>query len=433
MPKRPKPKMIKVKFSWRIGDGEWQSEIREIEAWYNDAGVRAVGSSLDRFYRMHECEPNLYDGVLYSNFAKANGDSEVQYYTRYMYYNDPADPYEMYLMGYFGSEIDYQELWQTLTITQDGTWEAKDCSSYLDQDGRVVNIVTLNTATGSENIIGVRGGDNTGNRYYEEHEAESYGLTGMMFIAQSDSDGIIDLYHEDSASSEVYLAGYFKFASVETKSITKYSDARILEIQEITKQSDSRILRTEEITKYSDARIVRTEEFTKNSNAVIFKTQEVSKNSNARILRTEEITKTSDAKVVVISTEEIYKTSDAVVFKEQEITKQSDARVLRTEEISKTSDAVIFKTQSVLKPSDARILRTIGIIKPSDSTIFKVQEITKTSDALIIGLTTIIKFSDARILKTMEITKTSDAKIIKEVVSGRRVRRVPLKRRKVTA
>ena len=180
--------------------------------WYNDMGVREVGSALVRYIRTHECEPSPYSA--YTNYVKANAEAKIEYYNRYIYYVDPGDPTEFFVLGYFGSGMDYQELWSLKDITVDATWQEFDLTAELDEDGRVVNVCIFNTETSSENTIGVRGGDSVLNRYYLEHEAESYGITGSCFTARSNSSGIIDLYSSDNVNETAYLAGYFIFTEV---------------------------------------------------------------------------------------------------------------------------------------------------------------------------------------------------------------------------
>ncbi len=203
---------------------------------------------------------------------------------------------------------------------------------------------------------------------------------------------------------------------VEGLEVTKNSDARIkVEEQSVTKTSDARIVLTEEVTKTSDARIHSTEEVTKNSDARIKREGiSVTKNSDARI-KTEgsEVTKTSDARILVEQT--VTKTSDARIFKEGiSVTKNSDARIVYTDEVTKTSDARILNTLDVTKNSDARIKRLgLSVTKNSDARIVYTDEVTKTSDARIKreGIE-VTKTSDARIKDTLEVTKNSDARIV---------------------
>jgi hypothetical protein len=176
--------------------------------WYCDLGVREVGSSLSRLIRVHE--PEGGGNTTYTNYVKADNSSQIQLYHQYL---STPDRYS-YLLGYFGSSIDYVELWTEISDSTDGAFEDQDLSAYLDQDGRVINMLVFNEETTAENNIGVRGGDSSASRYFDEHEAESNGITGDTFTALTNSTGYVSTYSEDASTTEMRLAGYFIFASI---------------------------------------------------------------------------------------------------------------------------------------------------------------------------------------------------------------------------
>jgi hypothetical protein len=176
-------------------------------AYYCDMGVRANGSALARLIRVHESEPA--GSCHYTNYVKADATSIIESYHQYL-----ASPDRFtYLLGYFGSELDYAELWSTKNIVNNTTWEDFDLTAELDQDGRVVNVLMFNTGVDAANVLGARKNGSAVNRYYTEHEAETYGVTGECFTVQTDASGIIELYASVAAAENSYLAGYFKFSS----------------------------------------------------------------------------------------------------------------------------------------------------------------------------------------------------------------------------
>jgi hypothetical protein len=177
----------------------------EIEPnWYNDMGFREDGSSLVRYFRVHESEGG--GGVYYSTYVKASNSSIIESYVRYR--SSPTRYW--YVVGYYDEDdLDFVEGWTEDSETTDSSWEEWDLTANLDEDGRTVVVIATNEERTTENIIGVRGGDSSTNRYYDEHEAESYGEMGATFIANSDSNGVIDIYGEDVSYNSFYFAGYF--------------------------------------------------------------------------------------------------------------------------------------------------------------------------------------------------------------------------------
>lgn len=174
-------------------------------------GVRADGSALSRLLNVHEAEGG--GGCQYTNYVKSAAGGLIECFRQYN--ATPRDRFP-YLVGFYDSSLDYQELWTVKDIINDASWDSFDLTADLDQDGRVVNVVIMNNAIAAGNTLGVRGGASAVNRYYLEHEAEGNGIQGADFCAQSDSSGIIKLYASVSASENTWLAGYFKFTPAVT-------------------------------------------------------------------------------------------------------------------------------------------------------------------------------------------------------------------------
>lgn len=183
-------------------------------------GVRTGGSALSRSVLAHEAENG---GVTCIDFiVKSDASADVEIW-------DPsnangADVF-YYNAGYFGSGMDFTELWQFIdysTVNSASHWETDaDLSAYLDQDGRVVDVMCLNGDIDDPRILGVRGADSSANRYIYEHESEDNGtstgeLTGFSMSAQTDSNGCIDYYQENAFTDQgaYYLTGYIKPASL---------------------------------------------------------------------------------------------------------------------------------------------------------------------------------------------------------------------------
>jgi hypothetical protein len=175
-----------------------------------DIGVRTDGSGLARYFAVHECEPGAAgSGTYYTTFVKSSvADGIFEWYTS-------TTTRYAYILGYFDSDMDYQELWTQSAMAADNTWEEKDLTASLDQDGRVVNYVLVHNDTNAETNCGARiaGGADLA-RYIEEHEAETNGKTGFGITVKTSASGVVDLYCEDASESVFMLAGYFKFTAV---------------------------------------------------------------------------------------------------------------------------------------------------------------------------------------------------------------------------
>jgi len=177
-------------------------------------GARQGGSSIDRKILGHESENTSHGNTLgFITKTDANGDIEV--------YDDASGSSAYRVWGYFDSGVDFVELWQDITPGSSGFIET-DLTSYIDEDGRVVDVLCGNSDTGSEQTIGAYENNGTA-RYFTEHEAEDDGtstgeVTGFSISAQTDVDGKIRVGMSGTTppSPSFYLTGYFKPASTGT-------------------------------------------------------------------------------------------------------------------------------------------------------------------------------------------------------------------------
>jgi hypothetical protein len=174
-----------------------------------EAGVRANGSSLERKLKLHEAEAG---GVNVLDFlVKADGSGIFKSYSTDNAY------IRFYVIGYFGSEMDFVELWQNIPLTTTN-WEAEDLTAYLDADGRMVDFLLVHSAEAALLTLGVRDGDDAATeRKLVEHEAESAGAggeyTGFSMSAKSNASGVVNLI-SSAAGEMLMLTGYFKPAVV---------------------------------------------------------------------------------------------------------------------------------------------------------------------------------------------------------------------------
>ncbi len=173
----------------------------------NTMGVRKVGSALERKLLVHEPETGGYNLLDLLVKADANGDIAL-------YSSDASNAYFL-LAGYFGSEMDFVELFQQITLTTT-SWEAEDLTAYLDQDGRMVDFLLAHEAAATAGVsLGVRSGDDAATeRKLVEHEAEwttadTHEYTGFSMSAQTNASGIVNLI-ASNAEEMLMLTGYFK-------------------------------------------------------------------------------------------------------------------------------------------------------------------------------------------------------------------------------
>jgi hypothetical protein len=173
-------------------------------------GVRANGSALERKILIHESESGGSTALDLLVKADASGIIEV--------YGDDSSNSHFDDMGYFGTEMDFVELWQEIPLTTT-SWEAEDLTAYLDADGRMVDFLLVHLTESTAGItLGVRDGDDAATeRKLVEHEAESAGAggeyTGFSMSAKTNASGVVNLI-SNGAGEMFMLTGYFKPATI---------------------------------------------------------------------------------------------------------------------------------------------------------------------------------------------------------------------------
>jgi len=171
----------------------------------NTVGIRANGSALQRKILVHE--PEAGGNSYLDMFVKADASGVVECYTTDETYA------RLYKLGYFGSEMDFVETWETNQGID--SWADWDLTAYLDADGRMADFLLVHNAEAATATMGVRAGDDTTTaRTLVEHEAESATgstgeFTGFGISAQSNASGVVKI-QLPATTSWAYLTGYFK-------------------------------------------------------------------------------------------------------------------------------------------------------------------------------------------------------------------------------
>jgi hypothetical protein len=168
-----------------------------------DAGVRAVGSSLNRYIPMHEAEA---DGlVIVSMMVQVDASQNIQIYAETI----AANTISFRVIGYF-TGFTYTERFERWNPNYGDTWTNKDL--YTDcgvPKGRAAEILVANAHTTSERRVGVRTDGSILDRFIQVHESEDGGQDGFTMCVKTDvNTGNIECYNQDD-TGYFYLLGYF--------------------------------------------------------------------------------------------------------------------------------------------------------------------------------------------------------------------------------
>ena len=165
-------------------------------------GVRAYGSTLNRYLQLHEAESGGIDVVTMHVQADASGRIE--------HYSDQASEVSFVLLGYW-TKGTYVEDIQLFKSGVNGTWQNHAMAAYGVPPGAVVDLAILNLSTNTEFQAGARTSGSTEQRRFDVHEAESGGrdMFNLSTLAGSDAGATIEVAAEHSGSIDFYLTGYW--------------------------------------------------------------------------------------------------------------------------------------------------------------------------------------------------------------------------------
>ena len=164
-------------------------------------GVRAMGSTLDRRFRLHEAESGGVDAVVMH--VQADGSGRIQHYA------ELKAEVKFTLLGYW-TGASYVERFDTFTAT-DSSWKNRNLAPFGVSANNVAEIVMANTNTSSERFAGVRAAGSSFDRQVTIHEAESGGIDAVtMFVtADGSSNATIQVRDEAPGDVDFYLVGYW--------------------------------------------------------------------------------------------------------------------------------------------------------------------------------------------------------------------------------
>jgi len=165
-----------------------------------NVGTREVGSSLARYYDIHEAEPSGIN--CYTSYAQSDSSGNVELYR--------GDAYgQFYRLGYFSSNVQLYATFDNFTPASDATWGKQNPSITTYHTGCVALVACMHHSAGSEELTGARGGDSSAARYWTEHESETDQYTGdtLPCLVGAGAEGV-DTYFGDVSDGRFYCLGY---------------------------------------------------------------------------------------------------------------------------------------------------------------------------------------------------------------------------------
>ncbi len=192
-------------------DGEWRNanlgsfgvgpnQVAELVLQNTDtgaerlAGVRAVGSSINRRFDLHEAESGGVDAV--SMMVQTDASSRVQVYAEVVADIDYA------VVGYWSTPPgSFTELGGTSArSTPSAAWGVKNIASLAVPANSVTQFVVTNDTLNAEKTAGVRAVGSSSNRFVDLQEAESGGSDLVTMHANVDANTDVEWYSESGTS-----------------------------------------------------------------------------------------------------------------------------------------------------------------------------------------------------------------------------------------
>lgn len=165
-------------------------------------GVRAVGSSLDRRFLLHEPEGGGLDAV--TIHVQVDNNGLIQHYS-----DNKADV-TFTLLGYW-TDATYVERFDVFAAGGSNSWRDHNLAAYGVGADQVAEIVISNKSASSEYRGGVRTNGSSAQRRIQIHEAESGGVDTVtrLSVADSTSNATVEVYTESNSNMDFTLVGYW--------------------------------------------------------------------------------------------------------------------------------------------------------------------------------------------------------------------------------
>ena len=157
-------------------------------------GLRAVGSSINRRFDLHEAEGGGVDAV--SLMVQADASSRVQVYA------ETVSGISFHVLGYWSTPPGtWTELGGTSArSTPSAAWGVKDVSALAVPPDSITQFVITNDTGNAEKTVGVRAVGSSLDRFANLHEAEAGGSDGVTMHANVDANTEVEWYSESGTS-----------------------------------------------------------------------------------------------------------------------------------------------------------------------------------------------------------------------------------------
>ncbi|MCK5591547.1 MAG: hypothetical protein KAI72_06295, partial [Candidatus Pacebacteria bacterium] len=177
-----------------------------------EMGVRANGSSLNRYITLQEAEGGGYD--MTTMLVQADDSSIIE-----IIHGDVSITHNFYLIGYWTSAPGaYTEKFENFdnSTGADLTWADKDLSGYSVPANATAEFTLGHNLLATEEEMGIRTNGSSLVRYFKNQEAEDGGYSCSRMHVQADASSIIEIIHGDvSDPHNFYLTGYWeKFITI---------------------------------------------------------------------------------------------------------------------------------------------------------------------------------------------------------------------------
>ncbi len=163
-------------------------------------GVRAVGSSLDRRFQLHEAEGGGVDAVVMH--VQADASSQIQHYS------DVTARVTFTLLGYWVGPT-YVERFDVFKAGANASWQAHNLGSYGVGPNQVAEIAISNKSTSIGWLVGTRHTGSSLQRRVSLHRAEAGGVDVTSMQVEADASSMVEVYAGATSVVDFHLLGYW--------------------------------------------------------------------------------------------------------------------------------------------------------------------------------------------------------------------------------
>jgi len=172
-------------------------------------GVRADGSSLNRYIKVHRSVNDDAGQVTCAMYVKVDSSTGL-----IETYADSTTSVTFFCSGYW-TGVDFTEMMSSVTTGATAAWVDWDVGALGVPDGSICSVACCNHQDAGQSEMGVRTNGSALARYHRVHQSKS-GSTETtdcesftISVVSNSSDGIIEYYNNGGSVSKYHLLGYF--------------------------------------------------------------------------------------------------------------------------------------------------------------------------------------------------------------------------------